>query len=282
VSSDAQVGQAEGIEQARHSFVFRVSKRFAMHPDPLSPSAHPEAPAASSFPATLWTVVLDAGSDDADRALHALHDLCIRYQRAIHAWFQRSRPHWIPPARAEEWAQDFLLFMGTRNPFRRLERRENRFRSFLVSCLKNFLKDKLAAERAAKRGGNTEHLDIAEIQLAAAASPLDELLDAEFARELHTCALARVERQWMRKGTPERYAALKGQILGHNESSYEELAKGLGVTANHVKKIVFDLREAYYNAFRDEVGQIVPDQQTQDEEMRYLIGLLVRPNAAPP
>jgi DNA-directed RNA polymerase specialized sigma24 family protein len=247
-----------------------------------SSSSAQQSDAGSAFPATLWTVVQQARHEETAPALEALHALCVQYQRAIHAWFQRSRPGWISPARAEEWAQDFLLFMQEKNPFRRLERRESRFRSFLVSCLKNFLKDKIDVERAAKRGGDTEHVDISELQVSGNSEALDQMLDAEFARELHERTLQRVEAEWARKGMAQRYDVLKSQILGQAERSYEELAAALGLTSNHVKKIVFDLREAYYENFRQEVAQTVPDARTLDEEMRYLIGLLPRVMAAPP
>jgi hypothetical protein len=112
--------------------------------------------------------------------------------------------------------------------------------------------------------------------VAGSSSALDEVLDAEFALELHRRALARVEQLWQRKGTPERFRALQARILGSEDRAYDQLATALGLTANHVKKIVFDLREAYYESFRDEVAQTVQDRQTLDEEMRYLIGLLAR------
>lgn len=263
------------MEYAGQSFVVRIKKSAAMCSKSLPVDA-PGATAPSAFPATLWTVVQQARSDAPNRALEALHTLCIHYQRAIHAWFQRSRPPWIPPSRAEEWAQDFLLFMQDKNPFRRLERRESRFRSFLVSCLRNFLRDRIASERAAKRGGDTEHVSIAEIQVAELGESLEEVLDAEFARAIHERTLARVENNWGQKGKAERYAALKSQIVGSAARPYEELAVELGLTANHVKKIMFDLREAYYETLRDEVAQIVPDRQTLEDEMRYLIGLIAR------
>lgn len=239
-----------------------------------SPETRAE-PGHPAFPATLWTVVLQARSEDPVRAADALHQLCIQYQRAIHAWFQRSRPLWIPPGRAEEWAQDFFVFMHEKNPFRRIEHRDSRFRSFLVSCLKNFLKDRLAAELAAKRGAGAAHRDIDDENVAAPAENLPEILDRELALAIHERVLAQIRINWAGKGQAARYEALGAHILGvQPDTSYDALAAPLGLTANHVKKIVFDLREAYYDFFRAEVSQIVPEQVALDEEMRYLAGLL--------
>ena len=244
----------------------------------MNPSPDPKTraePGHAAFPITLWTVVLQARSEDPARAADALHRLCVQYERAIHAWFQRSRPAWIPAGRAEEWAQDFFVFMHEKNPFRRVEQRDSRFRSFLVTCLKNFLKDKLDVELAAKRGAGAEHVSLDETSIAAASDNLAEILDRELANAIHVRVMARIQEAWTRKGQAARYDALRPHILGvQPNTSYDALAAPLGLTANHVKKVVFDLRESYYDFFRDEVGQIVTDAATLDDEMRYLAGLL--------
>ena len=241
-----------------------------------------DPPGHAAFPATLWTVVLQARSDDPARASEALHKLCVQYQRAIHAWFQRSHPPWIAPGKAEEWAQDFFVFMHEKNPFRRVEQRESRFRSFLVACLKNFLKDKLDIELAAKRGGGAEHFNIDEMNVASAGDNLAESLDRELAAAMHERVMARIQESCARKGHGARYDALSAHILGvQPDTSYDALAAALGVNSNHVKKMVFDLRESYYDFFRDEVSQIVHDALTLDDEMRYLAGLLARGASGP-
>ncbi len=239
-----------------------------------SPETRAE-PGNAAFPVTLWTVVLQARSEDPVRAAEALHQLCVQYERAIHAWFQRSRPAWIPAGKAEEWAQDFFVFMHEKNPFRRVEHRDSRFRAFLVTCLKNFLKGKLDAELAAKRGGRAEHVSLDETNVASASENLAEILDRELAGAIHGRVMARIQEAWTRKGFAARYDALSPHILGvQPNTSYEALAAPLGLTANHVKKVVFDMRESYYDFFRDEVSQIVNDAAMLDDEMRYLAGLL--------
>jgi hypothetical protein len=53
------------------------------------------------------------------------------------------------------------------------------------------------------------------------------------------------------------------------------------MSANHVKKAVFDLRQEYYEVFRDEVSRLVkPD--LIDEETRYLMTLLAGSSATDP
>jgi RNA polymerase sigma-70 factor (ECF subfamily) len=243
-----------------------------MNPDDARQAAEPEA-----FPQTLWTMVLQARSTDPEEASHALEQLCTRYHRAVHAWFQRSRPQWLSAARAEEWAQDFMVALHGRNLFARVEQRDSRFRSFLVTCLKNFFRDKLESEAAAKRGGHAVHVDLEETTIADMPQEMSAALDAELALAMHERVMQRMAERWSAKGHRDRFEALAAHLLGlQGDASYPAIAQSLGLNANHVKKIVFDLREAYFDFFRDEVRDIVPDLTALDEEMRYLMGLLAR------
>jgi DNA-directed RNA polymerase specialized sigma24 family protein len=248
----------------------------------MNPGTHAERRpdvATPAFPATLWTLVLRAGSAEPERAAAALHELSVRYERAIHAWFQRSRPSSVSPACAEDWAQDFMVFLHEKNPFRRLEQRDARFRAFLVTCLRNFLQDRLDQERAGKRGGGAVHLDVDELPLAAPALAA-ATLDRELALAIHDRVLQRIRQAWQEKDQARRYEVLGPHLLGlQPAASYAELGAILGLNANHVKKVVFDLREAYYEFFRAEVAALVSDEAALDDEMRYLAGLVAMGNA---
>jgi DNA-directed RNA polymerase specialized sigma24 family protein len=259
----------------------------AQSPRAMNPSAASEtgasAPAttihepASPFPPTLWTLVRGAGDADPERMQKALDALCERYQQVIHLWFQRTRPGRMPAAVAEDWAQDFLLAMHQRNPFRHVGRQAAKFRSFLLVCMRNFLRDKLAAEKAAKRGGGAVHEEFDDAQALGAGEAPDEALDVEFARATHLRTMTRLADAWERKGHGARFKALHLCILGGaGAPSYADAAVALQLNENHVKKIVFDLREAYYDFFREEVAQTIHDRAEIEGEMRYLAGLLVR------
>ncbi len=51
------------------------------------------------------------------------------------------------------------------------------------------------------------------------------------------------------------------------------------MTANHVKKAVFDLRQDYYDAFREEILRIVVPSAVE-AETRYLLSLVAEAAAA--
>ena len=277
---DGSLHRRRTKESAGHWRGRSIRTALAMNPVPATETERAAGHAA--FPATLWTVVLQARSENPRQATEALHALCVRYHRAIHAWFQRSRPDWIPPAKAEEWSQDFFVFIHEKNPFRHLQQRDSLFRAFLVTCLKNFLRDKIASELAAKRGGGAEHLELDDSILPGGGEDMAATLDREFALSIHERVMSLIREECGGKGHAVRYEALHPHILGlQPDVSYDALARQLDLTANHIKKIVFDLRESYYDHFRGEVGEVVRDPQTLDEEMRYLATLLARGASTP-
>ena len=57
------------------------------------------------------------------------------------------------------------------------------------------------------------------------------------------------------------------------DGEYGAAAAATRLTTAQVKRSVFDLREDYFNAFREEVAQTVVPQDLADE-VRYLVGLL--------
>jgi hypothetical protein len=65
-----------------------------------------------------------------------------------------------------------------------------------------------------------------------------------------------------------------GSFGGDDGRSYAEVGQSLDMTANHVKKAVFDLRHHHFEAFRKAVAQTVTPQ-ILDEETRYHFTLLV-------
>jgi acyl carrier protein phosphodiesterase len=103
---------------------------------------------------------------------------------------------------------------------------------------------------------------------------LDRRLDHGFALTVHRQALAQLEAKHAQPPKPARFRALRPYILANDRLvSYAELGQQLGMTANHVSKEVFDLRQQYLRTFRQVVTQTA-NGESVDEEMRYLIELL--------
>ena len=104
----------------------------------------------TEFPATHWTIVLAAG-DSAGPGMHeALEELCGAYWPPVYA-FVRRQGH--SPDDALDLTQGFFARFLERKQVKLADRDRGRFRSFLLSLLKNFLANDWARGQAEKRGG---------------------------------------------------------------------------------------------------------------------------------
>jgi RNA polymerase sigma-70 factor (ECF subfamily) len=213
---------------------------------------------SSPFPRTtnsIWETVQQASGGDGD----ALRKLCVIYHGPILAYVSR----WTPDSHeAADRANGFIEFL-----------REVKFRSFLLKCLKGFLRDEWRRRTAGKRGHGEPPIPLDEVELGREAQ-LDPALDRQFALTVHRRAMEQLAVEHERKGESARFAGLKPFVLGAEGTvSYSEIGARLGMTANHVKVAVLRLRGRYSELFREEVLQTVARNEA-DSEMRYLITLL--------
>jgi DNA-directed RNA polymerase specialized sigma24 family protein len=241
------------------------------------------APAGSnetnaSFPKTLWTLVMEAAREEGEMSREALGRLCVIYREPLRSWLQRSGAN---PQQLEDLTQGFMEHLLEGHRLKHVERRETKFRTFLIECLKRFVRGEWRKGMAAKRGGGAELLDFDE-QTFGFTPGTEKLLDLDFALAVHRQAMARLEtKTYAAEPKRARFLELRRFIWGYDpEVSYGEVGQRLGMTANHVKKAVFEMRQEYYDSFRDEVHHIVAAGLV-DEETRYLMTLVAEHNHLP-
>lgn len=211
-------------------------------------------------------------SRETDQAANdALARLADDYRDAVMQWFLRAG---LGPDVAEDLTHDFLVDLLSGKVLAGFERRDARFRTFLQSCLRNFLRDHHRRVRAAKRGGGDAALPLEEaIHIAADALP-DSVLDRAVAAIAHERAFRQVRDEWARAGRADRFEAFQSRLLGDETSGqYGPVAGGLGISVGLARKIVFELRESYYLALRREVAQTVAPADLEGE-MRHLVAAL--------
>jgi RNA polymerase sigma-70 factor (ECF subfamily) len=225
---------------------------------------------SSPFPRTtnsIWETVQQASGGDGD----ALRKLCVIYHGPILAYVSR----WTPDSHeAADRANGFIEFLLEKNRLENFARHEVKFRSFLLKCLKGFLRDEWRKRTAGKRGHGEPPISLGEVEPPGREAQPDPALDRPFALTVHRRAMERLAVEHERKGESARFAGLKPFVLGAEGTvSYSEIGARLGMTANHVKVAVLRLRGRYSELFREEVLQTVARNEA-DSEMRYLITLL--------
>src|ERR1041385_9366186 len=90
---------------------------------------------AGWFATTHWSTVLAAGSESSPAAQEAFERLCRTYWRPLRAYVQHRGGS---PQDAEDLTQQFFAHFLAKQIYRMADRNRGKFRSFLLTALKNF------------------------------------------------------------------------------------------------------------------------------------------------
>ncbi len=232
------------------------------------------------FASTRWTMILKAGDPTANsaHALNALSELCQIYWRPVYG-FLRTQGYGREDA--QDLAQAFFVHLIERRGYARADREKGRFRTFLLTVLKNFIADARDREHALKRGGGMvfEKLDdTSEAEITRGAKwQADEIYDREWAATLVRQALNRLAQECAIAGKAELFGWLMPRLATTEESAipYEEMARRSHRGATTLRKELTRLRVRYRAILREEVLGTVRDPTEVNDELRYLCHALV-------
>lgn len=213
----------------------------------------------------------EAASDDPILAAEALNRLCRQYRASIVRWFGHAG---LRHADAEDATQEFLTQVFGGSQLKGFARRERRFRSWLLACLRNFAVDNQRVATTVRRGAGAPHLEVTQVDPPASLWPPDAVLDRELALELHAQALAEVRLRWRDSGRAESFKLLAPLLLENPDAGeYARVGRLLDLSPERIKRRVFDLREQYFDRFRARVAAAVEPTELGDE-LKYLAALL--------
>lgn len=234
---------------------------------------------ARLFATTLWTVVLQAGSQNSDIRKPALEQLCRTYWYPIYAHVRR-RGH--SPHDAQDLTQGFFASLLQHADFDALTPANGRFRSYLLGALGHYLSDQFDRARAAKRGGGRPLLSLDDanaedryrIEPAAADKP-----ELEFDRRWALCvmatALEKLAAEQEKSGKAAAFGSLRRFLTDPTDNGeYEAVARELQTTPNTIAATVRRLRQRYREIVRAEIADTLRDPADADAEMRQLLAAM--------
>ena len=231
------------------------------------------------FTATRWSVVLRAGQSSSPEAHAALEELCRAYWQPLYA-FVRRQGH--GREEAQDLTQEFFYRLLHQDGLARVAPDKGRFRSFLLASLKNLMANEWHRARAQKRGGEAVHFSLDDLAgeaayhagLADALTP-DKLFDRRWAETLLERVLVRVRDEWESRDPQQRFDDLKVFLVERRGTApFAEVAARLGVTVSALRSTVHRLREAYREAFLQEIAHTVASPEELGDEIRYLLAAL--------
>jgi RNA polymerase sigma-70 factor (ECF subfamily) len=178
--------------------------------------------------------------------------------------------------------QEFFARLLKGNFLATIEQRKGRFRTFLLASLEHFLAKEWARANRQKRGGGATvvSLDDRDAEGRYAQEPADstsaqKLYERRWAMTLLDRALQRLQHECETGGQRDLFERAKNLLSGEREeSSYAELAQGLGLTEGAFKVAVHRLRQRYGKLLRLEIAETVAAPEEVEEEIRFLFSVL--------
>jgi RNA polymerase sigma-70 factor (ECF subfamily) len=226
-------------------------------------------------------VVLATRESDTPQGAEALESLCRTYRYPVYAFVRRCG---YSPDDAEDLTQGFFADMLKRRALGRADPAKGTFRSFLIICLKNYLRDERDKAKSAKRGGDllffSRDEDGAETRYqrepADERSP-DNLFDRQWALTVLEQALNRLREEYISEGKSVLFEKLNAFLFpGETSCSYPQLAAELACTETAVRSVMHRMRRRYGELLRHIVADTVASREEVDAELRHLISVVSR------
>jgi RNA polymerase sigma-70 factor (ECF subfamily) len=224
-------------------------------------------------------VVLAAGQPGYPSHQQALETLCRTYWFPLYAYLRRQG---CDTHLAEDYTQAFFARLLEKHDLRLADPKHGRFRSFLLSALKNFQANESDRAQAQKRGGDKKilSLDFENAETRYCWEPADDLspeklFERSWALTVLDRAMARLQAESAGSNRQELFDRLKAYLTAEMGSvPYRDVAAELGMTEGAVKVAVHRLRRHYRQLLRDEIAQTVSSEDQIDEEIRDLFAAL--------
>ena len=235
-----------------------------------SPSESPRP-----FATTHWSLVAAAGRSSSPESAKALAALCETYWYPLYAYVRRGGHS---AHEAQDLTQEFFARLLARRNLRAADRQRGKFRTFLLTSLKNFLANEWRKEQAQKRGGGRASvaLDFSAGETRYSLEPAHELtperiFERRWALTLLDQAITKLRDEYAAKGNAELFEALKGSLGGEAAAAgYAELADRLDMTEGALKTAAHRLRRRCRELLRAEIAQTVAKDADIDDELREL------------
>ena len=240
-------------------------------PPPSATTIH-RPPPGSRFDLTSHTLLEKVRGGDGS----ALEELCSRYWYPLYTWLLASRIARSEPD-AQDMVQGFFEKMLARGALASHRPERGRFRTYLLSCLKNHAIDLIrkpglkTVEAAAE---DPDWLDRAEARDSA-----DEAYEKAWAWELFEAAKDRIRRTWASDGQVELFDAFSPYLEGNRGSEgLEAVGVRFGLSHENTRMRLHRLKKQLRETLAKVVTADLPDDATPEErsaEMRHFLEALL-------
>ena len=234
-------------------------------------------PGNEEIPATLWTMVGDAGQGRQEAVSRFLE--AYRQPMITHLTIRRR----MAPADAEDLVHDFIIDkIVTSSILSSASRARGRFRNFMLTSLDNFARDSVRAAHAAKRAPDrAASLDDHPLHAAVAGGPReDHAVDMAWARALIARTIDLMARN---ADTPDKQlqlAIFRARVLdpileGAEAIPYDQLiAKFPLASPLHASNALVTAKRTFQRLLREIIAEYAADEAEVDSEIQDLFAIV--------
>jgi len=223
-------------------------------------------------------MILAAGDGDGGTTSTALAELCENYWYPVFAFIRRSERS---REDALDLTQGYFASLIETGLVRAADPDRGKFRSFMLTTVKQFLSDQRKHAAALKRGGAVAFvtLQAAEFEDARRADRAQDSPERAFERQwaltVFHRARRRLEKEFIDAGKRAQFLALQGTLSGGPAAKpYSEIATELGCSEGAVKMGAKRLRQRFGHFLRAEIAETLHDATDLDMEVRHLLSML--------
>ena len=239
------------------------------------------------FPATCWSAVVAARSDDPRERSRALDAILAAYWKPIYKYL---RIRWNKSNEdAKDATQEFLAQLIEKEYLSDFDPAKARLRTFLRVCVDHFVANQTKAASRLKRGGDVLHVTLdfegAEAEFMRAKSPLtaaapvesfDEYLEKEFVRNLFTLAVTDLRFFCEEHGKLRHFQLFERYDLDDSDTSspsYGELAEEFGIAVTDVTNHLAFARREFRRIALEKLREMTCSEAEFRREARALLGV---------
>jgi DNA-directed RNA polymerase specialized sigma24 family protein len=242
---------------------------------------------SGKFPATRWSAILAARSEDSAERSRALDAIVTAYWKPIYKYL---RLRWGKSNEdAKDLTQEFLARLIQKQYLDDFDPAKARLRTFLRVCLDRFLANEAKTSKRLKRGGAARHFSLdfeaAEVELShsksslpPAASPQaqDDFLEKEFVRSLFGRTVETLRELCASRGKQLHFQVFEAYDLIDEENghpAYADLARKFGLTTADVTNYLAFARREFRSIALVKLREMTSSNAEFHREARALFGV---------
>lgn len=231
-----------------------------------------------NFPSTHWSLIDAVQGLENEKHDVALGQLIELYWKPIYCWL---RWHGYDDASAKDIVQDFFLDGLEKKKFEKADSNRGRFRSYILTCLKNFVKNYERNKKAKGREPSKPFISIdqnqtddVDLKLFHTKTPEDSFNTA-WIRQLLMRVLKALEDECIDTGRQQHYELFQQRIIqpileGIPQPPIKDLIEDVDLTQKQANNCVVTARRAFQRLLRAEIKMYASSEEEIDLEIKDL------------